>query len=94
MPPFSAGEIDFPLSKNVQTDSEAYHVSYSVQGLSPGAKRQEREAHYLPPSTAKFKKERSYISILACEFMACTGTTIPSYTIIIKIITIRDTQEG
>jgi hypothetical protein len=27
---YYAGERYFPLSKNVQTDSEAYHVTYSV----------------------------------------------------------------
>jgi hypothetical protein len=50
---------DFSLLRSAQTDFGAHPASYSrgtVEDLSPGVKRQEREANHSLPSSAEFKK--------------------------------------
>jgi hypothetical protein len=45
-------------------------IQWMPGALSPGLKRQGREADHLPPTSAEVKKTWIYISAAPCSFMA------------------------
>jgi hypothetical protein len=69
---FPAGVRDCSLLHGFQIDSGVHPASYPVvpEALSPGVKRQGREADYFPLSIAEIKDAWSYISVSPNIFMA------------------------